>query len=318
VDDISRDLEILDANQKADRAEIATQLELIQNKIEQLTAENAVWVTNIVKPTPDYRMVNGQVYDTSKSEKWGVPPYPEVPNLNPLDNPWNVIKYSIEFQQIKSEDKITCGIYRNEYQHETYTGQLGLENKEFVRWIIIKNYPDPQSLTTGSEITPRCMRVDNYINADGLSFEAYDCGTLLTNDVPIKVMADFDPVTQKAIDGLNAQMARLNDKKADLDKERSKIEAARVARVNDLPRLYIAKLKAIASEKKQAIQDKVLKINQDAADKGDAYGLLRMGERYRDGDGVDKDLTKARIYLTRAADAGSPTAADEVKDLPAN
>jgi TPR repeat protein len=43
-----------------------------------------------------------------------------------------------------------------------------------------------------------------------------------------------------------------------------------------------------------------------------------MSERYRDGDGVDKDLTKAREYLTKAADAGSPTAAEELKGLSPN
>ena len=68
-------------------------------------------------------------------------------------------------------------------------------------------------------------------------------------------------------------------------------------------------------EKKLQAQAKVLKSNQDMADKGDAYGLLRMGERYRDGDGVPKDLMKAREYLTKAAAAGSPTAEDDLKKL---
>ena len=75
----------------------------------------------------------------------------------------------------------------------------------------------------------------------------------------------------------------------------------------------------VAAEKadaaKKASQAKVLKSNQDLADKGDAYGLLRMGERYRDGDGVEKDLAKAKVYLTKAAAAGSPTAADELSKL---
>jgi len=60
---------------------------------------------------------------------------------------------------------------------------------------------------------------------------------------------------------------------------------------------------------------KALKMNQDAADKGDAYGLYRMGERYRDGDGVEKDLNKARDYLTRAAAAGSSSAQAELDAL---
>ena len=62
--------------------------------------------------------------------------------------------------------------------------------------------------------------------------------------------------------------------------------------------------------------ERALKMNQDLADKGDAYGLLRMGERYRDGEGVEKDIAKAKAYLQKAADAGSPTAADELKKLP--
>jgi TPR repeat protein len=51
-----------------------------------------------------------------------------------------------------------------------------------------------------------------------------------------------------------------------------------------------------------------LRWNQEQAAKGDAYGMLRMGERYRDGDGVPRDLTKAREYLTKASAAGSLTA----------
>jgi TPR repeat protein len=43
-----------------------------------------------------------------------------------------------------------------------------------------------------------------------------------------------------------------------------------------------------------------------------------MGQRYRDGDGVDKDLVKAKEYLTKAAAAGSPTASEEFKKLPDN
>jgi hypothetical protein len=81
----------------------------------------------------------------------------------------------------------------------------------------------------------------------------------------------------------------------------------------------LGQLKRLAQQKSAKASDnknRVLKYNQDLADKGDEYGLLRMGERYRDGDGVPKDLAKAKDYLTRAAAAGSPTAADELKALP--
>ena len=67
---------------------------------------------------------------------------------------------------------------------------------------------------------------------------------------------------------------------------------------------------------RNAALNRALQANQEAAAQGDAYGLLRMGERYRDGEGVDMDLKKAREYLQKAAAAGSPTAADELSALP--
>jgi len=76
-----------------------------------------------------------------------------------------------------------------------------------------------------------------------------------------------------------------------------------------------AEAKAKVAAQKQAVAARVLKSNQDEAANGDAYGLMRMGERYRDGDGVEKDLAKAKEYLQKAAAAGSPDAADELSKL---
>jgi len=78
--------------------------------------------------------------------------------------------------------------------------------------------------------------------------------------------------------------------------------------------LVNAKLKA-AVEKKHAAE-MALKANESAAATGDAYGLLRMGERYRDGEGVAKDLAQARNFLHQAALKGSDTAARELAALP--
>lgn len=80
----------------------------------------------------------------------------------------------------------------------------------------------------------------------------------------------------------------------------------------------IAAFKKQADDKKQEIEDKVLKSNQDAADRRDAYGLLRMGERYKTGEGVSMDLIKAKAYLKKAADAGSTTASKELEELNQN
>jgi TPR repeat protein len=77
----------------------------------------------------------------------------------------------------------------------------------------------------------------------------------------------------------------------------------------------IAAAKAIAEQKKKAGEAAALKYNQDPAAKGDAYGLFRMGERYRDGDGVNKDPSKAKEYFEKAAAAGNPEAATALKKL---
>lgn len=69
--------------------------------------------------------------------------------------------------------------------------------------------------------------------------------------------------------------------------------------------------------KKKAMDARILKSYQDMADRKDPTGWLRLGECYRDGEyGVERDLTKAKFYLKQAADAGSPTAVEELARLP--
>lgn len=52
--------------------------------------------------------------------------------------------------------------------------------------------------------------------------------------------------------------------------------------------------------------------NQAAADRGDADGQLRMGERYQDGHGVAKDQAKAREWFAKAAAQGNKDAPKDV------
>jgi len=63
-------------------------------------------------------------------------------------------------------------------------------------------------------------------------------------------------------------------------------------------------------KRKQAAADRALKFNQDLADKGEAYGQLRMGERYLKGDGVEKNEAKAKDYLSKAAAQGNMEASN--------
>lgn len=112
--------------------------------------------------------------------------------------------------------------------------------------------------------------------------------------------------------------SKLSQVKGDFAKESDAVTQDYEVKIQNVPAVLAKLAKEKEDEKKRAVLDKVLKFNQDAADKGDPYGLLRMGERYRDGDGVPKDLVKAKDYLTKAAATGSPTADSELKNLPTN
>jgi len=68
-------------------------------------------------------------------------------------------------------------------------------------------------------------------------------------------------------------------------------------------------------ETKAQADARVLKWHQEQADKGDPYCEYRMGLHYRDGDGVPKDLDKAREWLQKSADQGDTDAATELAKL---
>jgi hypothetical protein len=76
---------------------------------------------------------------------------------------------------------------------------------------------------------------------------------------------------------------------------------------------------AVAAQRKKAEQDaRLLKYQLDLAAKDDPYGLFRIGQRYATGDGVEKDLQKARVLLIKSADQGNTEAAETLKKLPQN
>lgn len=238
-----------------------------------------------------YRVVNGKIYDINKSSMWpnksSLWQNMEGDIVKVLTNGIVVETFTVATkQQAVVEKHATYGgftLKRIGYHDETKLVTVGAE-KVPGRKIIIQNYPVKGNPAVGQTISFWAMQTGtSEYNGDRL--ELWDLGTTPTADDFRKLKAEAD-AQQKAA-----------QKELD-DKHRVAME------------------KAVAVKK--AAQDKALKFNQDLAAKGDAYGLLRMGERYRDGDGVTKDLTKARDYLTKAAAAGSPTAEDDLKNLPAN
>jgi TPR repeat protein len=55
--------------------------------------------------------------------------------------------------------------------------------------------------------------------------------------------------------------------------------------------------------------------NQLQAEKGDAYSQLRMGERFRDGEGVARDLSRACAWFAKSAAQGNARAVKALLDL---
>lgn len=119
---------------------------------------------------------------------------------------------------------------------------------------------------------------------------------------------------QKIRDDAAAADNQLATAKSDVEIAQKKLQDF-LQEIKDEKEAPIKQARLEAQEKAAAAKLLALKSNQELAAKGDTYGLLRMGERYRDGDGVEKDLAKAKIYLQKAVDAGSPTAAEELSKL---
>ena len=138
-------------------------------------------------------------------------------------------------------------------------------------------------------------------------------------DAPLNASDTYPEITRQLQDNRQKQLTlgvKLSQIESDCEKECQPIMAEYQAKISDVPIELARQAREKKDAQKQAVVDKVLKNNQDLADKGDPYGLLRMGERYRDGQGVPKDLAKAKEYLQKAVTAGSPEAADELKTLP--
>ena len=77
-----------------------------------------------------------------------------------------------------------------------------------------------------------------------------------------------------------------------------------------------AQARAQSAAKKKTSQEKALKYWRDLAATGDAGAEWRLGEIYRDGEGVSKDLTQARVWLQKAANQGQKEASAELANLP--
>jgi hypothetical protein len=216
-----------------------------------------------------------------------------------------------------------------------------LENGYGERDYFILNYPvqlypmaDGESFTTNMNLVAHFdvksstyqytnTTIDLRIN----TVRKLDYGTIIDNPPPdlaekwnnIAMVSDDNPQLTKELDDVHKEQSgielKLSQIKSDFDKERDPIIADYEAKIKDLPNVLAQRAKEASDAKKQAVADKALKYNQEQADKGDPIGLEDMGERYRDGNDVPKDLNKAREYFEKAKIAGNPLVDDELKKM---
>src|ERR1035437_7739479 len=125
--------------------------------------------------------------------------------------------------------------------------QVGTEkvpDKKF----ILRNYPESLSPTVGQAVYFTAMRVGT-LDYNGDTLELWDYGTKPTQD----------------------QLRKWREEKAEQQE----------AGTSELAELRRAAAEQAATTKK-ATEDKVLKWHMEQAEKGDSFGLFRMGEHYRD------------------------------------
>jgi TPR repeat protein len=142
--------------------------------------------------------------------------------------------------------------------------------------------PDKQVFVTnftplaaeGQNLNIRALPTGNTV-AGGHVLELWDCGTTPTS----------------------AQLA-----------DRAQLEAYRLADLQAQQAAAKAASAQALAEKNRALLAPALKYYQGLADQGDAFGQFRMGEFYRDGDAVPKDLAKAKDYFTKSAAQGNQAA----------
>lgn len=153
--------------------------------------------------------------------------------------------------------------------------------------IFIKNITEHWTLVDGDFLTCFAVKAGtiSYKNALGVerTVRAYDYGTKPTSSQ----IAELDLAAKKKGEAFDKAMS-------------SQASAAR----------------AVVEAKKASASAKVLKFHQDLAAKGDAYGEYQMGLRFLNGDGVGKDLGKAREMFIKAAAQGHQSAKDQLLKLP--
>jgi len=308
---------ILDAKYNPSIFDLESQVSILKQRAAQLetqkyssAVENArLRAKQLFRPKDPWRLLNGKIY-------------------NAKDAGW--MQFTGTILEIRANGILVHGDFGPP-----------LENGYGERDYFILNYPvqlypmaDGESFTTNMNLVAHFdIKSSTYqytnttIDLRVNTVRKLDYGTIIDTPPPdlaekwnnIAIVSDDNPQLTKELDDVHKEQSgielKLSQVKSDFDRERDPIIADYDAKIRDLPTVLAQRAKETSDAKKQAVADKALKYNQDQADKGDPIGLQDMGERYRDGNDVPKDLNKAREYFEKAKIAGNPLVDDELKKM---
>ncbi|HMP82775.1 MAG TPA: hypothetical protein PKA41_08755 [Verrucomicrobiota bacterium] len=114
-----------------------------------------------------------------------------------------------------------------------------------------------------------------------------------------KVEKQIQTIQEKIRNENNLLAERIQSAEIEYDKE-----------IAALPERMAKQRQSEITARKQETQSKVLAWHQELAARGDAYGQLRMGERYLTGEDVEIDVIKAVEFLRASAAQGNTTASN--------
>jgi hypothetical protein len=299
-------LQLQEMTLKLEATQLESQRSESDKKIEHLRAIQSFMPKNL------WRMLDGKIYN-AKDESW--------------------FQFTGKILEVRPNGILVDGEFGSPL--ETTSG----EHEYFVENFPLQNYPmaDDDVITYPMNFVahydPRSMfkYTNTTIDLSVHTIRKLDYGQIIDSPPPdlVKqwlsknvVIGDDNPqLTQDLDDNQNKQAqieTQLLDIQNEFERNKQSVVADCEAKVKDLPNVFAMQLKDKQEAEKRATTALGVAFNQRQADKGDTYGLLRMGERYRDGDGVEKDLAKAKDYFTKAAAAGSSDATNELAQLNSN
>jgi hypothetical protein len=236
-------------------------------------------VTAVRATREPYRRVGTNFYDLSPIYLWSSSSAGSNSRLppRPMAEWYGVTAHSGPvYIRYLVDQVLQDGLLVHESRFVTYT----VDDPPF----FLTNYPNFRNLTDNQSISFLALRTGGYRYVDTL-------GAVRT--IPL-----YDYGTPVSLEALRAALY------PPLTPEQQAARAAERAVADDL-----------RERNRLALQAKALKFNQDLADQGDPGGQFRMGERYRDGDGVPKDAAKAKEYFGKSAAQGNRDAARALEAL---